>query len=291
MYYTGEQLYKIVQSNIHKIPHDIAGVIAIARGGLFPGFIIAEHLNVPITTVDKFIENQENCWFNESTFIKFNNITNGKLLVIDDSVCTGNSLKQTMNKLKNITGFSFVFATIHASTSFDNLIVLDDNTVYWDFSRLYEFNLFRTFLFNDCVSDIDGVLCKDPDWGLDTKENEYVYFLTNTAPYIHVPKIDILLTSRIEKYRPQTENWLKKNNISYNQLIMTPFNNINDKLYAMQNNGWSDAAWKTEQYKNICKQQNRIPAMIESNEWDANFIKQNFNEGIIFCTDANKFIE
>lgn len=290
MYYTGEQLYRIIQNNIHKIPHDIAGVVAVARGGLFPGFIIAEHFNIPITTVDKFVENQETCWFNESTFIKFENIKNGKLLVIDDSVCTGNSFKQAINKLNNITRFSFIFAAIHSNVNFDNLIVLDDNNLYSDYTRLYEFNLFRTFMFDDCVCDIDGVLCKDPEWGLDTKEDEYITFLTSTSPYIKVPKINIILTSRIEKYRQQTEYWLNKNNILYNQLIMCPFNSINDKIYAMQNNGWCDALWKAEQYKIICKQQNRIPAMIESSEWDANYIKQIFNEGIIFCTDSNRFM-
>lgn len=289
MYYTGEQLYRIVQHNIDKIPHDIKGVIAIARGGLFPGFIIAEHFNIPITTVDKFIEDINNCWFNESTFIKFNSIDNGKLLVIDDSVDTGNSLRQTINKLNNINNFSFVYAVIHSTVHIDDLIVLDDNVE--STNRCYEFNLFRTFGFNNCICDIDGVLCKDPEWGLDTKENEYIYFLNNAKPYLHVPNIDIVLTSRIEKYRTYTENWLSKNNIKYNKLIMSPLNSIDEKLYKMSNEGWCDALWKTEQYKSICKQQNKIPIMIESNEWDANYIKQKFNEGIIFCTDTNMFIQ
>lgn len=292
MYYTGEHLYRIIANNIYKIPHDIKGVIAIARGGLFPGFIISEHFNIPITTLDKFIENQQTCWFNESTTIKFNEIINGKLLIVDDSIDTGNSIYAAMEKIKNISNFytfSFIYAAIHSTyLRFDNLIVLDDKQESF---RLYEFNLFRTYIFNNVVTDLDGVLCIDPKWGLDTKENEYIDFI-NTAPkYLNIPSIDIILTSRLEKYRKQTEDWLYKNNIKYNKLIMSPLENINDKLLLMKENKWSDAIWKCNEYKNICGNQQRIPVMIESNLFDAQYIKQNFNNGIIFCTDKNCFIE
>lgn len=291
MYYSGSELYNIVINNIDKIPHDIKGVIAVARGGLFPGFIIAEHLNIPITTVDKFIENQDSCWFNESTFIHFEPIKSGKLLVIDDSAATGNTLRQCINKLKNINSFSYIYAVIHATFQYDidNLIVLDDNK-HNELERLYEFNLFRSFMFEHCICDIDGVLCKDPEWGLDTDEKNYINFLTNTKPYLYVPSIDIILTSRLEKYREYTESWLHKNNIKYNHLIMSPVSDTNTKLTLMHNGEWNDAYWKTNEYKSICNQLHKIPVLIESNEYDATFIKQHFNDGKIFCTDINKFI-
>ena len=69
--------------------------------------------------------------------------------------------------------------------------------------------------------DIDGVLCPDPTPEENHDGEKYRHFLLN-APPLFIPKVTIgtLVTSRLEKYRPETEAWLQKNHVKYNKLVM-----------------------------------------------------------------------
>lgn len=63
--------------------------------------------------------------------------------------------------------------------------------------------------------DIDGVLCADPTPEENDDGEKYRHFLLNTPP-LFIPKVTIgtLVTSRLEKYRPETEAWLQKNHVN-----------------------------------------------------------------------------
>ena len=67
--------------------------------------------------------------------------------------------------------------------------------------------------------NLDGVICESSP---NTKnEEKYLEFLNKARPYL-IPEfeIDYIITSRLEKYRPQTEKWLKQNGVKYKKLIM-----------------------------------------------------------------------
>lgn len=69
--------------------------------------------------------------------------------------------------------------------------------------------------------DIDGVLCEDPTSQENDDGLKYLEFLENAKPLL-IPTLPVgnLVTSRLEKYRPQTENWLEKQGIKYEKLFM-----------------------------------------------------------------------
>jgi uncharacterized HAD superfamily protein len=49
----------------------------------------------------------------------------------------------------------------------------------------------------------------------------YASFLLNAAPlYIPGSRIGTLVTSRLEKYRAETETWLKNHGVAYDKLVM-----------------------------------------------------------------------
>ena len=82
--------------------------------------------------------------------------------------------------------------------------------------RVFEWNLMHgTVLANSCV-DIDGVLCLDPT----DEENDdgecYARFLRDT-PALLLPTAPVawLVTSRLEKYRKQTAEWLARHEVRY----------------------------------------------------------------------------
>lgn len=69
--------------------------------------------------------------------------------------------------------------------------------------------------------DIDGVLCVDPTDDQNDDGPRYRDFILNADPlFIPKCKVGTLVTSRLEKYRKETEVWLKKNHVQYNKLVM-----------------------------------------------------------------------
>ena len=107
-----------------------------------------------------------------------------------------------------------------------------------------------------CVELEDGIAPQDKNLArklaiklFETKQNDdgknYVDFLLNAKPHI-LPsyKIHSLVTSRLEKYRSYTEQWLKKHNILYENLIML---DLPDKDSRLKLN--AHAAHKAAYYK------------------------------------------
>ena len=72
-----------------------------------------------------------------------------------------------------------------------------------------------------CCLDIDGVLCRDPTTQENDDGQQYISFL-QSAERIFTPQrpVGYLVTSRLEKYRPETEQWLRRHNMQYKQLFM-----------------------------------------------------------------------
>ena len=71
------------------------------------------------------------------------------------------------------------------------------------------------------ASDLDGVLCENCPKGIDSDEKRYIEWMQNAKPYL-IPafEIDFIITSRLEKYRLQTEAWLQKHGVRYKDLLM-----------------------------------------------------------------------
>lgn len=70
-------------------------------------------------------------------------------------------------------------------------------------------------------SDMDGVICENCPPGVDADEDRYLEWLDNAKPYM-IPafEIDVIVSGRLEKYREQTEHWLKKYKVRYKELCL-----------------------------------------------------------------------
>jgi orotate phosphoribosyltransferase len=90
--------------------------------------------------------------------------------------------------------------------------------------RVFEWNLMHgTVLSNSCM-DIDGVLCIDPTNEENDDAHEYLRFLRDT-PALLLPSAPVgwLVTSRLEKYRAQTEEWLARHKVRFGELRMMQY--------------------------------------------------------------------
>ena len=84
---------------------------------------------------------------------------------------------------------------------------------------IFEWNAFHhPQICNSCF-DLDGILCVDPTNHENDDGPRYLEFLRSARPLI-VPtqRIGHIVSARLEKYRAQTEQWLKDHDIAYGQL-------------------------------------------------------------------------
>jgi len=87
--------------------------------------------------------------------------------------------------------------------------------------RVFQWNYLNHFIVQQSCWDIDGLLCLDPTDEQNDDGIEYEKFLRNARP-IMIPKYEILaiVTSRLEKYREPTEEWLSRHGVKYKELYM-----------------------------------------------------------------------
>lgn len=240
-YRTIKDLSNTIRHNLWKIPRDIDLVVGIPRSGMLPASMIALYLNTKFTDLDSFINGHiYNTGWTRTSFIPSTH--SHKILIVDDSVCSGKSIEQAKEELSACDGFDFFFFAAYVRSEAAAKVdiyceIIDDN-------RVFEWNLFHHIQLSHTCMDIDGVLCCDPD--NDDDGQEYLKFLETAKPlFIPTAPINTLISCRLEKYRSQTEAWLDKYNIKYNNLIMLDFP---DKVSRLK---WGKhGEYKGEYYKN-----------------------------------------
>lgn len=212
-----------IRENLYKIPGDIDLVVGVPRSGMLAASIIGLSLNTRITDIEAYLA--------DSLLAPDNTRKPGKpaiklpsqaqhVLVVDDSIRTGGSLRTikdrlcTEDRVQTIT-FCTVYATLHSAPMVDVFFEVLENP------RSFEWNMFHRPLLAQCCVDIDGIICLDPTQDQNDDGAEYLDFLGNAKPLVKPTYlIGHLVTSRLEKYRAETEGWLKKHNIEYGKLHM-----------------------------------------------------------------------
>lgn len=223
-YRSYQDLADDIKSNLYKLEkYNIDLVVGIPRSGMIPAYMISLLLNVHCTDYFSFIENRP--LIKGQRKLKNNGELNvfphdhHNILLVDDSIYTGNDMQEKMSglpdNLKRKVITSAVYSTEYERDDIDCFFVYLPNL------RLFEWNIFHVQTLSQSCVDIDGVLCKNPTHVEDDDGDNYLNFIKNAIPYI-LPtyKIHSLVTNRLEKYRKETEFWLKNRGITYDNLIM-----------------------------------------------------------------------
>jgi len=205
-----------------KIPHDVTAIAGVARSGMSVATMISMYLHLPLLTIRQNsgdIQATGNGWrLGEKKHV---DPKTDKVLIIDDTVMTGNSLKAIAPLVQREFGNSMsgaVYVNPLAKVKPDIWAV----NLAWP--HLLEWNLFNSVLSPNMATDFDGVLCHDCPPEQDDDGKKYIDFIENAKPLYISRKatIPLIVTARTEKYRPQTEAWLKKWGISFRKLVMHP---------------------------------------------------------------------
>jgi uncharacterized HAD superfamily protein len=218
---------------IQKLPRDVDLVIGLPRSGMLAASILAIHAHLPLIDIDSFIHGRP-AWFGETKMANrvspLSDARDAKCpLLFDDSVYSGRSIKNALMRINEVhNNRNILTGTVYVNPDKKNQI--DFYIEIMGFPRVFEWNLMHHTIITEACVDIDGVLCRDPE----NYENDdgplYLNFIRD-VPALRRPSLEIgwLVTCRLERYRAETEEWLRKNEIKYNKLIMLDLKTVEER--------------------------------------------------------------
>lgn len=196
---------------------NLAGVVGIPRSGMIPASQIAMRFNLPLVDLRSFLTHA-------GCFYSFRNAParnpSQRILLVDDSTWSGNSLRSAIQDI-----------SIHPLL---NSLIVEPVAIYGnpdlaDFycqrklasPRMFEWNWQRNDYLQETMTDLDGILCYDPN---PTKTRDIAYYndwISNPIPkHLLSQKVRAIVSSRLEKYRAETEYWLNTYKIQYQELVL-----------------------------------------------------------------------
>jgi len=223
---TYAQLADNVTKFVAKLPRNIVGVIDIPRSGMLPAAILAQIYNVPLSTLDSFVETKQ---FRPGGRRNMDVPASGNVIVVDDSVYMGQAMRnaQDLWAKSGINSFSPIWTAVYGSKPMPRLKCRIFKTI--PAPRYFAWNLMQHPDLCQAMSDIDGVICYDPDVR-DDDGPIYSEWLDRAIPF-HIPKVPVgaLVSMRLEKWRKPTEDWMHKYNVKFGNLILCPSTTAGDR--------------------------------------------------------------
>jgi hypothetical protein len=206
------------------IEKDISAIYGVPRSGMLPATLLATALQLPLG-----IAGQE-AVIGRRVKAKPRK-HDGPALLIDDSVNNAGSIKKASAAMKVPHLKACVYAAREVPVKYVKILA----------PRLFEWNIFnceRKFMY-----DMDGVLCQEPGV-IDNDGPEYEKAIRNAKPkYLTTWPVEVA-TNRIERWRPLTEDWLKRHGVECSELHMQPFQSA-----AERRKNSTPHQFKAEQYQ------------------------------------------
>lgn len=219
-----QELAQDIKSNIHKIGNsDYELVVGIPRSGMIPAYMISAYLNIDCIDFDGYIANAPlQHGITRKTKYNLKNAHDAKkVLIVDDSVYSGKSMKQVLEKLPS--NLSTEYKTLAIYSTNKNPKYIDLYLIQLNGLKLFEWGIFHNAIISKTCFDMDGVLCEDLDLKSNYNDNEYIHSIINAKlKFQPTGTIHSIITNRQEKYREQTVEWLSKHKINYSALHMLP---------------------------------------------------------------------
>ncbi len=221
-YRSFQDMNKTILLNRHRLPAKIDLVVGIPRSGLISAAYLSVALNLPMTDLATLLDGGV---FEAGTTKKRPDFEaalqrDRTVVVIDDSIGSGTAMRSYRKRIaeSGIDG-TFYFCAVygHMSRHPDADAVLEKVST----PALYEWNFMHRPEIAEACCDIDGVLCPNVPPQDDDDGERYLEFIRTAPPYfLPTQRIGCLITGRREKYRAETEDWLKRHGVQYDELEM-----------------------------------------------------------------------
>ena len=238
-----DDLNRDILKNLHRLDRNaFDAVVGIPRSGMTPASMIALHLQKPLADLNAFCAGAVSD-FSDRGLEK----PVSAILLVDDSCNKGGAMRRAKEKIRRAHRNVKIFTlAIYGPYQVEEKLV--DIWFEWcQGPRAFEWNLMKHKRNERWAYDIDGVLCRDPTNEENDDGARYVKFL-EAAPPLLIPKrpVHTIITSRIEKYRPQTERWLHRQGVQYGKLVMLQAASKAERMQLMKSNG-GRGGWKARE--------------------------------------------
>jgi uncharacterized HAD superfamily protein len=219
-YKTYADLARDVLLYADKLSSNMDLFVGIPRSGMIPACMLGQKLSKPVCSLNEFLSGN----FGRTTSQRLS--LSGpiqRVLVIDDSVNEGLQMGIVKEKISAAgldKKYDIKYAAVYHPGGEARSFV-DIAMAHCPQPRLFQWNYLNHGILSLAAWDIDGLLCADPSDEDKDDGEKYLEFLRTAKP-LHIPDYEIsaLVTSRLEKYRAQTEEWLSANGVRYGKLYM-----------------------------------------------------------------------
>ena len=207
---------------LRRLPPAIDAVVGIPRSGLLSANLACLALNVPVADLEGFCAGR---MLSTGTTRRRADpcsppTRKARVIVLDDSINSGTSMRQARAAVERAgldVDVTFVAVYGNRCSHPDADIVLEAVPQ----PRFFQWNVMHHDVLKHACVDIDGVLCCDPTEVDNDDGAAYRRFLSEAIPLWRPSRrIGRLVTSRLEKYRPETEKWMRERGIKYDELHM-----------------------------------------------------------------------
>jgi uncharacterized HAD superfamily protein/hypoxanthine phosphoribosyltransferase len=239
-------LNNIILKKLSIIPRDFDLIVGVPRSGMLPANLLSLYLNRPYTDIHSFMNGHIYKAGARGQFFDIKQFK--KILVVDDSVASGAALQECKENLKELSSqFDIKYCAVYVIPGKEKTVDYFFETV--PLPRYFQWNILNHTTLEKACFDIDGVLCADPLPEQNDDGEKYIDFILNAPPlFIPGSKIGTIVTSRLEKYRKQTETWLKANNVKYNDLVMLDLPDMAARQKANNHGGHKAKAYMAKPY-------------------------------------------
>lgn len=228
---------RVIAENLHRIDRKAYDcVVGVPRSGMLPASIIATHLQLPLADIEGYGQG----------------IIHGRsgrparggerVLLVDDSCNKGGAFHRAMTRLP--AGIEATRLAVFGPYQVEPSTVCDIWFETVQGPRVFAWNMMKHKRLTSWGFDFDGVLCRDNSKAENDDGPRYAEFLETAEPlFVPLRPIGHIITGRAEKYRPQTEEWLRRHGIKFESLTMTPWASKGERMEAMRGLG-GRGAWK-----------------------------------------------
>lgn len=213
-------------------------VVGIPRSGMIPASIIATYLQMPLATLEGYIAGIVHGRSGKTV------PSSDRILLVDDTSNKGGAMARAVamlkGKAKRITRCA-VFGPYQVENPAEIIDVWFEDCRG---PRGFAWNMWKHARLHRWAFDFDGVLCRDPAKDENDDGQRYGEFIRGAQPlFLPTRPIGHIVTGRLEKYRGDSEAWLKRHGVEFLQLHMMPFATKDERMDAMRRGG-GRGGWK-----------------------------------------------
>lgn len=250
-------LNRAIMENIHRLDRrQFDVVVGIPRSGMLPATILATQLQLPLADVESFARGIVYERSGRPVMAKT------RVLLVDDTVNHGTAMARAVATIQGRASAITRFCVFGPYRGIEGLVDIFCETVQGP--RAFEWNIAKHRRLARWGFDMDGVLCRDPEKSENDDGPRYLKFMRKAEP-LFLPKRPIghIVTCRLERYRNETEDWLRRHYVSFERLHMMPYNSKAERMAAGNRGGWKAGIVKqlgVEMFVESCPKQAGIIA-------------------------------